>query len=256
MLSSRTLSSLAQLLAVLPSQDVIVLMDKHGLHISIEAGRELFAINNSLRNQAELPACFAVVEEVVRTNLSLSSPIKPRYRFSERFDDLKRCLILDGYLVEGSSLVALDPSIADTPPLDDDLHKALASSNLDGDGEIAHKLNDSVDSFRRSPPDLNACLTNARVALEATARAIARSRSEQAESEYDPAKWGSIIAFLRSSGFFSQEEERGLAGVYAFLSPGAHRPLGLTDEEASRLGRSLALSMTWYLVKRHSSGDA
>ena len=256
MLSSRTLTSLAQLLAVLPSQEVIVLLSKHGLQISIEEGRELFGINNSLRNQAELPSCLAVLDEVIRTNLSLSSPIKPRYRFTERFEDLKRCLVLDGYSIVGSDLVALDPSIADTPPLDDDLHKILVSSGLEGVDEIARKLNDSAESFRRSPPDLNACLTNARVALEAAARAIAKSHSKHAEPEYDPAKWGSIIACLRTVGFFSQEEERGFAGVYAFLSPGAHRPVGLTEEEASRLGRSLALSMTWYLVKRHTSGDA
>ena len=60
------------------------------------------------------------------------------------------------------------------------------------------------------------------------------------------------MAHLRKQDFFSVEEERGLVGVYAFLSPGAHRPIGLTEEEACRLGRSMALSMCWYLVRRYA----
>lgn len=71
-------------------------------------------------------------------------------------------------------------------------------------------------------------------------------------SAYDPTKWGSIVAHLRKQDFFSAEEERGLVGVYAFLCPGAHRPIGLSEEEACRLGRSMALSMCWYLMKRYA----
>ena len=61
------------------------------------------------------------------------------------------------------------------------------------------------------------------------------------------------MAHLRKQEFFSIEEERGLVGVYAFLSPGAHRPIGLTAEEACRLGRLMALSICCYLVKRYQS---
>lgn len=253
--SLRTLASLAQLLAMFPSQIAIVLISKHGLEISVERDRELFDINNALRDQANLPGCLAIIDEVVRTNGDLSNQIKPRYRFTERYEDLKRCLSLDGYAVGERELLPLDPSINDTPPIEDDLHRALKSSRLEGADEISCKLNDSAESFRRAPPDFNACLTNARVALEDVARSIAKARWNAELPEYDPAKWGAIVAHLRSTGFFTQEEERGLVGVYAFLSPGAHRPIGLTEEEACRLGRSLALSMCWYLIKRHSAGD-
>lgn len=249
----RTLSSLAQLLALFPSQLAVVLLSKHGLRISVERDNELFDIRNALRDQADSPGCMAVLKEVVRTNGDLSNQIKPRYRFTERYDDLKHCLALEGYVVTERDLTPLDPSIADTPPLEDDLVRAVKASDLEDSEAIVQKLNDSAESFRRAPPDYNACLTNARVALETIARAIARHRFHSDPPEYDPAKWGSIISHLKTSGFFSQEEERGLVGVYAFLSPGAHRPIGLTDEEACRLGRSLALSMCWYLVKRHGS---
>lgn len=251
--TTRTLSSLAQLLALFPSQLAVVLLSKHGLRISIDRNNELLDIRNALRDQADSPGCLAVLEEVVRTNCDLSNQIKPRYRFTERFDDLKRCLALDGFVVSEREMAPIDPSIADTPPLEDDLVHAIKAAELEGTDEVLSKLNDSAESFRRTPPDYNACLTNARVALEAIARAIARSRFPSDPPQYDPTKWGSIVSHLRIKDFFSLEEERGLVGVYAFLSPGAHRPVGLTEEETCRLGRSLALSMCWYLVKRYQA---
>jgi hypothetical protein len=251
--SSRTLASLAQLLALFPSQTALVLLSKHGLRISMETGRELFDINNALRNQAQLAGCLSILDEVVRTNGDLSNQVKPRYRFTERYDDLKRCLVLDGFLVRERELVPIDPSISDSAPIEDDLVAGLKATDLDPDGAIVGKLNDSAESFRRNPPDYNACLTNARVGLEGIARGVAGRKFHSDPPEYDPTKWGSIVAHLRKQDFFSAEEERGLVGVYAFLSPGAHRPIGLTEEEACRLGRSMALSMCWYLVKRYQS---
>src|SRR5258708_4514829 len=251
--SARSLASLAQLLGLFPGQTAVVLLVKHGLRINIEAGRGLLDIHNALRSQAESPGCLAVLDEIVRTNGDLSNQIKPRYRFTERYDDLKRCLTLDGYRVQERELTPLDPSISDTPPIEDDLVSGIKATDLDPADAIVGKLNDSAESFRRNPPDYNACLTNARVALESIAREIAPHQFHADPPEYDPAKWGSIVAHLRNRKFFSLEEERGLVGVYAFLSPGTHRPVGLTEDEACRLGRSLALSMCWYLVKRYQS---
>ena len=235
-----------------PSQTAVVLLSKHGLRISIETGTELLDINNALRDQAQLAGCLSVLDEVVRTKGDLSNQVKPRYRFTERFDDLQRCLLLDGVLVRERELVPVDPSISDSASVEDDLVAGIKASSLDSDGDIVGKLNDSAESFRRNPPDYNACLTNARVALEAIAREIARREFSSDPTAYDPAKWGSIVGHLRKQNFFTVEEERGLVGVYAFLSPGAHRPVGLTEEEACRLGRSMALSMCWYLVRLYA----
>jgi hypothetical protein len=251
----RTLSSLAQLLALFPSDVAVVLISKHGLKIKDELSNPLLEVRNSLSEQVDSPGCLAVLEEVVRTNGDLSNQIKPRYRFTERFDDLKRCLALDGYVVTEREMKPLDPSIVDSAPVEDDLVRALKATDLDASGEIVQKLNDSAESFRRTPPDYNACLTDARVGLESIAREIAKSHFRSDPPEYDPAKWGSIVAHLRTKAFFSLEEERGLVGVYALLSPAAHRPIGLTEEEASRLGRSLALNMCWYLVKRYQAQE-
>jgi len=53
----------------------------------------------------------------------------------------------------------------------------------------------------------------------------------------------SITDALRTSGEISLEEERGLAGVFQLLSPGAHRPVGIPQGQMTRLGRSFALNM-------------
>jgi hypothetical protein len=66
----------------------------------------------------------------------------------------------------------------------------------------------------------------------------------------DSTKWGAMIMHLRMCGLITLEEERGLAGVYTFVSPGSHRPIGLSEEQMARLGRSLAMSMCWFLLKR------
>ena len=68
---------------------------------------------------------------------------------------------------------------------------------------------------------------------------------------YDPAKWGSVLSFLKTRGEISQDEEVGLAGVYRFLSPGAHRPVGVSEEQLTRLGRTFALNMCWFLLHNH-----
>ena len=54
-----------------------------------------------------------------------------------------------------------------------------------------------------------------------------------------------------TSGEITVEEEKGLAGVFGFLSPGAHRPVGIPEDQMTRLGRSFALNMCWFLLKNH-----
>jgi hypothetical protein len=95
----------------------------------------------------------------------------------------------------------------------------------------------------------NGCLTNARVALQTLATAIAKARATSHPGSFDEAKWGQVIAYLQKSGFIKQHQEDGLTGVFSFLSQGAHVPIGFTEEEFTRLGRSLAVSFCYFLVK-------
>ena len=252
MLSKRSLGSLAQFLELYDGSFVLVLFSKHGLRLTVESDALLLAVNSALRNQYESAGVAAILEEVIRTRRDLRNRVTPRYRFDERYEDLTRCLLLDGYKVEDKVLVPLDPSIAEAPPIEDDLVVVLAATRLDSDGTICQKLSDSAEAFRKTPPNYNACLNDARVALETLVRQVAEEYPKDGQSSYDPTKWGSILNFLRSVEFVTFEEEQGLAGVYRFLSPGSHRPLGLSDAEMARLGRALALSMCWFVVKRYS----
>jgi hypothetical protein len=112
-------------------------------------------------------------------------------------------------------------------------------------------MNNSADHFRANPPDYNASLTSARIALETLAREVATERQTQRPGNFDPTKWGQVIAYLRTSDLVSKREEDGLTGVYSFISEGAHAPVGMTEQEMVRLGRNLAAGASYFLIKRH-----
>lgn len=254
MFSRRTRLSLGQYLELQEYAVVTVLLEKHGmpgegLHMThrqfLRGGME-GASEEQLRG---------LLDEIIRTSGDLRSRIAPRYRHDERWRDLFFCLNLDGYRLEaGERLVAVDPTVEGAAPVEDDLTAELNRSRLAESQEIVRLINSSGDAFRRAPPDYNGCLTTARVALETLGRAIARSRLAAHPGNFDETRWGQVLAYLRTSGLVSVEEEQGIAGVYGFVSPGAHRPIGLTEQETARLGRSLAAAMSYFLIKRHNGG--
>jgi len=250
MIGSRTRYSLAQFLELHETAFAVVLVSKHGIRISVEDGKLLTELAGCLRSASD-ERLLPLVEEIVRTGGDLRARVNPKYRYDERFSDLCRCLQLDGYLVEGKNLTQTDPSISDAPSLDDDLLQELKASGLSDAEEIAQKINASSESFRSSPPNYNACLNDIRVALETLVRAIATTQQSPSSPTYEQTKWGSVLGFLKAVGFITQEEEKGLAGVYGFVSPGSHRPVGISEEQMARLGRSLALGMCWFLVKTY-----
>ena len=61
------------------------------------------------------------------------------------------------------------------------------------------------------------------------------------------------MSYLRTSDFITMEEEVALAGVFGLVSEGAHIPVGLTEQEMVRLGRTFIVGMCFFLVKRHNS---
>lgn len=89
------------------------------------------------------------------------------------------------------------------------------------------------------------------MALETIAGDVAADIASRTSGDlpYDPIKWGDVLRFLRTSGEITVEEEVGLAGVFGFLSLGAHRPVGMPEDQMTRLGRSFALNMCWFLLK-------
>ncbi|WP_397452100.1 hypothetical protein [Pseudomonas sp. NA-150] len=221
-------------------------------HASLYQEQLLIEILNSLQSSSS-DTVMRIVAEVFATAGDFRARVSPKYRFDEREQDLKQCLILDGYVVDNKKLVQTDPALSDSP-VEDDLIKGLKSCGAPRSEEILSKINDSADAFRRTPPDYNAALTNVRVALETLAGDVAGDVATRpdAQGTYNPAKWGEVLTYLRINGEITIEGEKGLAGVFGFLSPGAHRPVGIPEDQMTRLGRSFALNMCWFLLKNHA----
>lgn len=253
MIGSRTRHSLAQFLELQEAAVSLVLLAKYGVqHLSLSPKQLLYGLLNTVRGLDDR-TLILVLAEIVATAGDLRARVNPNYRFDERMRDLTQCLLLDGYILQEAKLVQVDPSIADAAPLEDDLLTALQNSGAPRAQEIIAKIGDSAQSFRATPPDYNAALVNARVAMETLAADIAADVASRAQvpGTYNPSKWGEVLAFLRTSGAVTLEEEKGLAGVFGFLSPGAHRPMGIPEGQMTRLGRSFALNMCWFLLKNH-----
>ncbi len=255
MLSRRTKLSLCQYLLLQEGAFLNVLLQKHGLPtVEIRYGHRDDRFRSDLLTAPE-DGLQSLLEEIVRTQGDLRYRVQPRYRYDERWDDLIRCLALDGYQVDVHQrmLTPIDPTIEGSIQADDALSQELKRSALPPTEEILALMEKSAQAFRQTPPDHNAALANARVALETLARAIAKARLARRPGSFDETKWGQVLTYLRTSGLISDKAEQGLAGVYSFVSPGAHTPIGLTDEEMVRLGRSLVASMCYFLAKLHNS---
>ncbi|MBY3321233.1 hypothetical protein [Rhizobium laguerreae] len=194
-----------------------------------------------------------LAQELARTRQSIRHGINPRTLFDERWDDFTLCMRLDGiglavddYGREIGPFVPIEPTIEGAHPVEDDLSRELRLSQLSGGDEILRLIDDSAIAFLGG--DNNGCLNNARVALETTGKSIGRELLPPGSTL--SSKWGEVLIALREAGLISQDQEKGLAGVYRFVSPGSHVPVGFTESEFARLGRTLALSCTYFLVKK------
>ena len=249
MISSRTRLSLAQFLELFEPALVVVLLNKHSSQQHPTARGTNLAFIVDLIENTQQPGVLQVLAELVNTTGDMRARVSPKLRFDERWHDLTQCLALDGYTIDSKKLLQSDPSITATPPIDDDLIEALRTCGAPRSEQTIQLIEASTQAFRASPPDYNAALTNARVALETIAGDVAGAISSPNSSSYNPAKWGEVLGHLRKGSEVSVEEEKGLAGVFGFLSPGAHRPIGIPEAQMARLGRTLALNMCWFLLK-------
>ncbi len=263
-LSRRSCLSLCQFLDLFDRDALVILFEKHGLRfgeLSNEwGGTSVTAAVHEAVLQATGEQIGNALGEIVRTRGALRCRISPRYQFDERWNDLLLCLELDGYRRgldeygrETDTFVPTEPTIEGVLAVEDDLATELRLSGLPDTDEIARVVENSANSFRRG--DFNACLSSARVALQFLATAIAIQRQTSIPGTFDPNKWGQIAAYLRKSEFITDQQEAGLTGVFSFASPGAHIPVGFSEQEFARLGRNLALGFCYFLVKHFNAGS-
>lgn len=262
-LSPRSKLSLCQFLMLFERGDLVLLLGKYGfLTDDLEYG--WVCANPTALKEIILPASGVqlgeLLQELAGTQTSMRTQVSPRYKFDERWTDLQLCLELDGYAnkrddygVDLDRFVPTEPNIEDAGKVEDELTGELRRSGLMNIDGIVQVLNRSASAFRAG--DFNGCLINARVALETFARSVASDRLREHGGRFDAEKWGQVIEYLRTSEFITRKEEGGIAGVYGLISPGSHTPIGFEDKEFARLGRGLAISMIYFLVKRFNASS-
>lgn len=256
-LSRRSKLSLCQFLDLFTKDGVSLLLEKHGLcDVDLEWSKS-DGIGEAIR-RASGEEIRRILDEVLRTRQTLRSEVSPRYRFDERWKDLLLCLELDGYRRgldederETDSFVPNEPTIDGVQAVEDDLTLEIGRSGIPEADEIVQVIEKSADAFQRE--DFNACLSSSRVALESLARSIAQKMQGNQPREFDPRKWGAIVTYLRKSGFIACREEAALVGVYGFISRASHAPIGFSEKEFARLGRSLALGLCYFLIKQFNA---
>ena len=257
MISMRSRLSLYQLLTLQSIPLTVALLKKHGAWTH---GLEEFYEPNTyyLKNLEivilgiEEQCLMKIIKEIITTRRTIKNSISPGYRFDERWGDLEKCLELDGYLIQDNDLMAFEPTIEASMPIEDDLSSELRKSNLPKVSEIMTLIENSADDFKKSPADYNGCLFNMRTALETLAKDMACELQKAHGSTFDKEKWGSTISYIKQIQMITQNEEEALAGVYKLLSS-AHRPIGLSESEMARLGRSIAASMCYFLIKIYNN---
>lgn len=253
MISNRSKSSLCLYLTLHNPADVRLFFDRYGIAMDplLNEGMSFTPyIIDALRSSvfaATSEQLLVLLNGFVRTAGDLRSRISPRYRHDERWDDLCRCLQLDGYKIEGQNLITIEPEIEGASSREDDLTMELKHSRLEEVENILSLLEKSAQDFRKTPPDYNGCLTNARIALESIGKSIAIARGSSGD-----VSWGQALSYLRTSGFIGESEEKAIAGVYGFISQGAHRPVVFSEQEMARFSRSLAISMCYFIINLYN----
>jgi hypothetical protein len=149
MLSSRTIYSLAQYLALQNQDFAGTLLTKHGLNgWSVQITAQVLSDTVAALQAGSEDKLTGLLDEIARTRGDLRSRVSPKYRYDERFEDLRCCLQLDGYQFGDTGLMLIDPSILGVPALEDDLKKELSSSGLSEVDQVIQKLDDSANAFR------------------------------------------------------------------------------------------------------------
>ena len=249
-ITKRSKLSLAQLLGVIDNKSVYVLLDKYDL--DPYQANSVIDIGNVMQSASETQVS-NLIEEIVLTSSTLRNAVSPKYKYDDRYDEFKKSLLLDGYIIKANSIKALDPNFEGREPVEDELLHEIARSDLDAKNEVKSCVLASASDFIKAQPDFNGSLTNIRICLETIVRKIAVKRGFTANSFGNT--WGPSLGYLKNEGFFTEKEEKTLASVFTFVSDGAHVPIGFSEEEFVRLGRNLCASMCYFVIKKYNANN-
>jgi hypothetical protein len=244
-ITNRTKISLSQLLNLVDYSYTNVLFEKHNIDEFCQNIEELKDI--LLTNQEKvIPLLF----EVIRTKQTLKNMVTSKTSFNQQWEDLNKCLLLDGYKINNDEIITIEPSIEGVIVIEDDLTKEISESSLSKKDDIIRLINESANAFQKVIPDYNECLSKARISLETMVRNKVENDNNINES------WGRSLNQLKLNGFLTIQEEQSISATYTFVSDGSHIPLGFTAEEYSRYGRNLIMTVCYYIIKKQNSTNS
>jgi hypothetical protein len=263
MIGNRALLSLAQYLDSQPRDFLAVLFEKHGLK---ETWNQWDSITGTLQGLIEflraLPvkALMSVLAEIVATEPVLRDHVVNEYgdgaeAYAARWGDLVRCLALDDFTVSRGRLIAAEPDLQGASHVEDALTAAISSSGLPNPQAIVGLLDQgerlSADSAR----------------LQRLSQQCAGGAPDLGDRDCTAASdesWRFVPGRQVGSGprlspyvepHHEERRESRLVRLYV-ISPGAHQPVGFSQEEMVRLGRGMAVSICYFLVKLHNGQAA
>lgn len=255
MIQNRTMSCVFDILSDIPVPNTLSLLIQSGISTSsldeyiqptayykITLREVLLGLGESSR--VELCSSVVGFQKNIR---NLTEP--PRYKFDEKWPRFERSAALDGYLVQGGRVIAIEPIAEHLVTSEDSLSELIHQSSVLEADDIISLIKKSAEDYLKQPPDLNGCLSNMRTALESFVKSLASKTQLKRGETKDTSKWGNAISYLRSTGFISEKEENVFVSVYSLLSE-HHRPIRMEENEMVRLGRSIALSLCWLLSKK------
>lgn len=250
MLTNHTRAILVQVLQAISPEAVRLLFLKH-----FDIDQPYLDLDDKLRITTEASAeqVRGLLIEILGDTISVRRDAPHKGVFDSRVEDLNRRLRTDGFEVVDRTLTQLAPAAGAASQISDYLESVLSQSTLDQDGAIREKLRESHDHMSCAPPDLNGSTIKARIALETIARraasSIATTRGRTSPNDI----WGAALNFLRTEGVITQDEENAISTFYKLISPGAHVPTGLTDEQWAILARTFVISSAYFLTQKHSA---
>lgn len=250
MLSRQVLASMAQLLFTLSHDGRYTLIYKHfGVDISNYGGGQRAFLN--LFEDQDWDAIMSLLKELASRSTAIRVQALSGSVFDERWEDLRKWLLYDGWNVEENELVRIAPAAEEATGTREKLLEDLAVSGLDADHAIAGFVEDAAASFTADTPDFNDSVTKVRLSLETLARRAAWDISDRGPGDYTDDSWGRALLYLRQHNVIEQAEEEVLARIYTFISPSAHVPKGMSDEEWARLARTFGLGGTYFLLQKY-----
>lgn len=170
MFSYRTRISIAQLLDLFQGNFVRELLLKHDISVSLWPSS---GFTEDIK-EAKDNNLATLITELAATRGDFRCRTSPRYRFDERRQDLEKCLLLDGYKIDGSEVIHIEPNLGEEVVFEDDLISDISQSGIPESESILQELEQSANDFRKPESDYVGALTHARIALETLVRSIAK----------------------------------------------------------------------------------